>query len=99
MFFNPCSYCSASLSYVNGPHVTPALNFVNNTLIKQRFRLVANLHVPQLRGQFCLFLGGPKTIDNDLPFTKCILTFSIRDRFNTPKARPLYSSLINGSLT
>jgi hypothetical protein len=54
---------------------------------------MANLHVLQLRGQFCLFLGGPKTFDNDLLFTKCILTFFILNLFNTPKARRLNTSL------
>jgi hypothetical protein len=52
------------------------------------------LHVSHPSGQFCLTLGGAKTFDKDSPFIKYIFTFCMRDRFKTPKARRLNSSLV-----
>ena len=60
--------------------------------MKQRLGLVVNLHVSQLRGQFCLFFGGAKTLDDGLPFMKCTFTLSKRDRF-----RYIYSRCQEGS--
>ena len=64
---------------------------------KQRFGLDDILHVSHSLGQFCFTLGGPKTFDKGWRFTKCIFTFCMRDRFSTPKAFRLNSSLINGN--
>ena len=65
--------------------------------LRQRFGLDDIWHVPHPSGQFCFTFGGAKTFDKGSPFIKCIFTFCMRDRFKTPKARRLNSSLMNGN--
>ena len=79
------------------PHVEHLISYTA-FFVRQQPGLVDNLHVSQLRGQSCLFFGGVKTLDNNLPFMNCILTLFKRDLFMTESALLLYSSLINVSL-
>jgi hypothetical protein len=82
------------------PHTVPHAEHIilyTTFFFRQRFGLDDILHVSHPSVQFCFTLGGAKTFDKGWPFIKCIFTFCMRDRFKTPKARRLNSSLMNGN--